>query len=162
MSSREYGLASVEFAIIGAVFFVVLLGIIEFGRLLYAWGVLTEGTRRGVRVAVVCPVNHSAIPAVTIFAGPRDSSSNPILPDLSTDNVVVEYLNQHGIPLADPIASFRQIRYVRVKLQNYTHQLFIPFVNITLNSPAFESTLPRESLGVPRVGAGPECFGTSA
>ncbi len=162
MRTREQGLATVEFALIGALFFVVLLGIIEFGRLLYTWNVLTEGTRRGVRVAVVCPVNHSAIRSATIFAGPGDSGTTGIVPGLTEANVLLEYLNESGAVLADPVASFRQIRYVRVSLQNYTHELLIPFFSMTINSLDFVSILPRESLGVPRVGAGPECFGTSA
>ncbi len=162
MRYAQAGLTSVEFAIVSTVFFVVFLGIIEFGRLMFSWGVLAEGARRGVRVAVVCPVNHSAIKEVTIFAGPGDSASAGILPGLTEANVNLLYLNQNGATLADPVASYRQIRYVRVRLENYSHQLLIPFFDLTLNSPAFESTLPRESLGVPRVGAGPECFGSAA
>lgn len=162
MHTRQEGVTTVEFALVGAVFFIVLLGIIEFGRLLYTWNMLTEATRRGARVAVVCPVNHSAIRQVAIFAGPRDNSATSLLPGLTTANIALEYLNQSGAVLADPIASYRKIRYVRVRLQNYTHDLLIPYLSATLNSPAFEATLPRESLGVPRVGAGPECFGSSS
>lgn len=161
MRSLQRGITTVEFAIVGAVFFLVLLGIIEFGRLMYTWGVLTEGTRRGARVAVVCPVNHSAIRNVAIFAGPRDASSTAIIDGLTTANVVLEYLDEDSGLLVDPVTDFRDIRFVRVGLQNYGHQLLIPFFTVTLNSPAFTTTLPRESLGVPREGAGPECFGTS-
>ena len=161
MKTRQSGMATVEFAVIGALFFVVLLGIIEFGRVMYAWSILTEGTRRGARVAAVCPVNHSAIRKVSIFAAPGGTATTAILPGLSEANVNLEYLNASGAVLTDPVTAFRSIRYVRIRLQNFQHELLIPFMTIILNSPAFEATLPRESLGVPRVGAGPECFGTS-
>ena len=161
MKRSQKGITSVEFAIVGSVFFLVLLSIIEFGRLMYTWGMLSEGTRRGARVAVVCPVNHSAIANVAIFSGPDDAANSAILDGLTTANIVTEYLDANGGVLADPVGSFRNIRYVRVRLQNYNHPLLIPYATVALESPAFATTLPRESLGVPRVGAGPECFGTA-
>jgi len=155
---RQKGLTTVEFAIVGALFFIVLFGVIEFGRLLWVWGTLTEATRRGARVAVVCPVNHSAVARITVFNDAGSDGSSPIIAGLSPANVAVTYLNASG----NPTASFSSIRYVRVGIVNYQHQLLIPFFDQLLNAPAFETTLPRESLGVPREGAGPECFGTPA
>lgn len=157
MKCKVKGVTTVEFSIIAALFFIILLGVIEFGRALSVWNTLTEATRRGARIAVVCPVNHSAIARIAVFNDAITGGASPILPGLSPANVLVDYLDVNGAPTA----SFNAIRYVRVRITGYQHNLLIPFFNRLLNAPAFETTLPRESLGVPRVGAGPECFGTA-
>ncbi|MBT8061448.1 MAG: pilus assembly protein [Gammaproteobacteria bacterium] len=162
MRRRQSGTTSVEFAIVGALFFIVLFAIVEFGRLLFVWNALAEGTRRGARVAVICPVNHSAIKRVAIFSNPGGPSTSLVIPGLSEANVQLQYINENGATLADPVSSFRQIRFVKVRLVNFTYQMLIPYFDLNLSSPSFEATLPRESLGVPRVGAGAQCFGSAA
>lgn len=157
---RSQGLATVEFAIVGAAFFVILLGVIEVGRALYTWGTLTEVTRRGARVAVICPVGHSAIARVAIFSDPAEGGGSPVLPGLTTGEVVVSYLDATGNGIADPVAGFGDIRYVRVEVQGYRHTFLVPFLFQLIDAPPFQTTLPRESLGVPREGVGAECFGT--
>ncbi len=47
------GAAVVEFAIVAPLFFLLLLGIIEFGRMVMVQQVLTNASREGARVAVV-------------------------------------------------------------------------------------------------------------
>ncbi len=158
MKHKTKGVTTVEFAIIGTLFFIVLLGVIEFGRALFVWNTLTEATRRGARIAVVCPVNHSAITRIAVFNTATTSGASPILPNLSPGNVAVDYLDRNG----NPAGTFLAIRYARVRITGYQHNMLIPFFNQLLNAPAFETTLPRESLGVPRGGAGPQCFGTAA
>jgi len=132
------------------------------GRALFVWNTLTEATRRGARIAAVCPVNHSAIARIAVMDGPTGGGSSPILPGLTIANVELRYLDVDGIPIADPVGNFTDIRYVRVRIVGYSHNAIIPMFTPVLNAPPFQTTLPRESLGVPRVGAGPECFGTAA
>lgn len=161
MKKRQRGTTTVEFAIIGTLFMIVLFGVIEFGRLLFTWNTLTEATRRGARVAVVCPVGDDAPKNIAIFNSAGTSANSPILPGLSPANVAVAYLNENGVEVPNPTdpANFLLIRYVRVGIINYTHNLLIPTLTQILNAPAFETTLPRESLGVvPDVGTG--CFGS--
>lgn len=162
MKSRQAGLATVEFAIVGAVLFLVVFTVIETGRLMWAWETLTEATRRGARVAAVCPVNHPGIANMTVLNPPDTSGESAILPGLLSTDVVVEYLDSSSTMLANPANDdWCDIRYVRVRITGYTHDLLIPFVSITLNAPAFETTLPAESLGmVPGVGF--QCFGVSS
>jgi hypothetical protein len=143
MSKREQGTFTVEFAIIAAALFIVLFAVIELAHLLWIWNTATEATRRGARVAAVCPINHPAVPEVTVFAQPGGGPGSPILKDLSTANVSVEYLNQDG----DPDTDFRDIAFVRVSLNNYTFTPLIPFVNVDFTLPPFETTIPSESLG---------------
>jgi hypothetical protein len=162
MKNKVKGVTTVEFALVGGLFFLVLFGILEFGRLLFVWNTLTEATRRGARIAAVCPVNHSAIARIAVLDGPTSGGSSPILPGLSTANVDLRYLDVDGIPIGDPVGNFTTIRYVRVRIIGYSHNMIIPMFTPLLNAPPFQTTLPRESLGVPRVGAGPQCFGTAA
>ena len=143
MSKREQGTFTVEFAIIAAALFMVLFAVIELAHVLWIWNTATEATRRGARVAAVCPINHPAVAEVTVFAQPGGGPSSPILSGLSTGNVSVEYLNQYG----DPDTDFQDIAYVRVSLNNYAFTPLIPFVNVDFTLPPFETTIPSESLG---------------
>lgn len=150
MRKRQIGLATVEFALIGLLFFIILFGVIEFGRLLFTWNTLAEATRRGARLAAVCPVSHASIARVTVFNNPGTAGDSPILPGLSTANVQVQYLQNDGI--TDWGGIFANIRYVRVSIRQdninrYQHQLIIPVVGTTITAPPFAATLPRESLG---------------
>jgi len=161
--TAQKGVATVEFAIVGALLLLVLLAIVEFGRLAFVWNSATEATRRGVRVAVVCPVNDPAIYNVTVFNDATTPGASALLPGLSTANISVDYLDAGGNPLTCSVcncdntcgdAPFISIKYVQVSINNYQHTLLLPPpFNLTLTVPAFTSTLPRESLGVvPGVG----------
>lgn len=145
MRGHQRGLATVEFAIVGTVLFIVLFGVIEFGRLLFVANALVESTRRGARVAAVCPVGDVRPAQVAILANGNGVSR--IAPNLTTTNVVVAYLNQAGATLANPAASYTSIRYVQVRIVNFTQQLLIPFATPQLLMPPFTATLPIESLG---------------
>lgn len=145
MRRYQEGVTCVEFAIVAAVLFMVMFAVIEFGRAMFVANALAEGTRRGVRVAVVCPVGDPRPAQVAILA---DAGGNSLIAtDLTTANVVVSYLDQAGAPLANPAANFTQIQYVQVRIVNYTMQLLIPIVMPEFLMPAFTATLPRESLG---------------
>jgi len=152
MRKRQEGLYLVEFAIVGGVFLLILFTLIEFGRALFVMNSLGEATRRGVRLAVVCPIGDAAIREVAIFNPSGGGGNSSMIPGLTTANVVVEYLNAAGTVIGDPPANFIQIRYARVRIANFTHTFLIPFVNISRVTAGFPATLPRESLGIPRQG----------
>ncbi len=156
MRKRQKGMHLVEFAIVGTVFLLILFALIEFGRALFVMNSLGEATRRGVRLAVVCPIGDAAIREVAIFNPPGGGGNSSMIAGLTTANVAVEYLNTTG-GVIDPAANFIQIRSVRVRITNFTHTFLIPFVNISFVTPGFPATLPRESLGIPRQGAITPC-----
>ena len=54
---RQKGVTTVEFAIIGTAFMIVLFGVIEVGRAVFTLNTLGETTRRAARIATVCPIN---------------------------------------------------------------------------------------------------------
>lgn len=158
---RQTGMTTVEFAFVAAVLLLAIFTVIEIGRLYWTLESLAEATRRGARVAAVCPVNHAAIANVTVFNDPGDSGQSAILPDLSTDQVVVSYLDQTGNPVADPMNDWCRIEYVRVRIAGYVHNFVVPMVGTSLAAPEFATTLPAESLGlVPGIGF--QCFAVSS
>ncbi|HEY0721815.1 MAG TPA: TadE family protein [Gammaproteobacteria bacterium] len=154
----QRGAHTVEFAVVGSMFFVLLFAAIEFGRLMFVWNTLDETSRRGARVAAVCPINSAAIKRVALFDTPGSSGSSPLLPDLSEANIYIDYLDAAGTSLSDPASSYLDIAYVRSSVINYHHHLIIPFFTQELVLPPFTTVLPRESLGVSAEGTG--CFGT--
>ncbi|NIL94127.1 MAG: pilus assembly protein [Woeseiaceae bacterium] len=150
---RQRGLAIVEFAIVAAVLFILIFAVIEVGRAFFVAATLDEAARRGARMAVVCPVNDPAISQAAAF-------DNAVIPDLDASDISVEYLSIAGNPLGSPATTdFRQIRFIRVAVVGYQHQMFIPFATALLpfTMPDFTTVLPRESLGIPRTGAITPC-----
>jgi len=138
---QSRGIVSVEFAIMGLVLLTLMLAVIEFGRLLYTFATLSEGTRRAARLAAVCPIGSGAIASSAAFMS---------LPNFTSSNVQVTYLDASGTATA----VFSSIAYVRVQITGYSIPLAIPVINPTVTSPSFAVTLPRESLGYMPTGAG--------
>jgi len=150
MKKNQQGLYLVEFAITAVVTFIILFAVIELARIIWIWNTADEATRRGARVAAVCPPYDPAIARVTVFADPDGSEGNesPIIKGLSTANVVVEYFDDNGTDLLGG-ATLENTSYVRVSLTGFTVKPLIPFVgDKELTLPAFEATLPAESLGL--------------
>lgn len=140
---NQRGATAVEFAIVGLVFFTVLFAVVDLSRLFWHLASLDEATRRGARVAAVCPVNDPYIAQTALFGG--------LIPGLETQHIRVEYLNIDGTAV-DPTTppGYGSIRHVRVGIQNFQLQMFIPGMQSLITMPEFETTIPSESLG--RVG----------
>jgi len=148
MIRRQRGITTVEFAIIGLLVMIVLFAVLETGRLLFVFNALEEATRRGARVAAVCQVNDSAIAEITVFNPSGGGADSGLLSGLTTGNVDVEYLDQGGNALGDPMGSYGLIRFVRVSITGFMYQLIIPLFMQNFATPNFATTIPRESLGV--------------
>lgn len=128
LKKAQRGAAAVEFALVAIVFFMLLIGIVEMGRVLFTWNAAAEATRYGARVAVVCPKDDPAIL----------SRMQKIMPALTLANVSVSYL-----PSGCTVASCQQ---VSVRIQNVPVTTLIPVSAATLMVPPFTTTLPRESM----------------
>lgn len=124
----QRGAALVEFGLIASVLIMLLIGIFEFGRVLFYWNTASEAVRAPRRTAVVCDVNAAGV-AKRVTA---------MLPLLSSANVSVNYS-----PANCDVTS---CSFVTVSVTNVTVKTMIPFVNVTVKMPPFTTTLPRESL----------------
>lgn len=153
----QRGVTTVEFAIMGAVVFLVLFAVIEIGRAMFVLNALDESTRRAARMAAVCPIADPAITEVALFNAPGAGTDGRIVGGLTAANVLVEYLDANGAALADPVADFVRIRFVRVRISGFQHRMLIPFADYLFTTPEFGTTLRRESLGVPRDGVVEPC-----
>ena len=157
----QAGITTVEFAIVALLVFTMVFGVIEIGRGYYIYTLLDDVARRGARLAAVCPVNDPAIQQMAIYNPSGGTGGSPLVPGLTPDHVVVDYLDTSGGVVATPTdpAGFTQIRYVRARVVGFQHTLVAPLVaNVTtITMPEFETILPRESLGVPRDGAITPC-----
>lgn len=148
--SKQSGLVVVETAIVGLLAMITLFAVLEVARAFFVMNALEEAARRGARVAAVCQVNDPAISQIAIFDSGGGGSS--LVHDLTTAHVDLDYLNGDGAVVSDPVGSYFDIRYVRVGVVGYQHQLLIPLFIQTIALPRFDATLPRESLGVSREG----------
>ena len=78
--TRRGGQSLVEFALIIPVFLVMVLGIVDFGRAIYAYNTLANASRAGVRVAIVnqnvpglgCDSGTNGAPPDTTRVSPQD------------------------------------------------------------------------------------------
>ncbi|VVE49314.1 flp pilus assembly protein TadG [Pandoraea horticolens] len=125
---RQRGAAVVEFALVAALFITLLIGIMEFARILFYWNTAVEAARLGARVAVVCDVNAAAV---------KNRMTN-LMPQLADANIQISY-----VPAGCDATS---CTLVTVSYTGLTFKTFVPFVPLSLPLPAFATTLPRESL----------------
>lgn len=125
----QMGVAAIEFALVASVFFTMLFGIIETGRLLFYWNTATEATRWGARLAVVCTKDDSVI----------KSRMTSLFPMIAAQDIQISYL-----PDGCTVTTCEQ---VSVSIQLSTPiQTFIPFVPLSVTLPQFATALPRESM----------------
>lgn len=149
---KQRGLTAVETAIVGMVVLITLFGVFEVARVFYVMSALEEATRRGARMAAVCPVNDIAIREIAIFNNSGGGGTSPAVFNLTTGNVRVDYIADDGTVVGDLTNNFTDIASVRVSIQNYQHDLIIPLFMRSVTMPPFTTTMPAESLGITREG----------
>jgi hypothetical protein len=157
-SKGQRGTAAVEFALIAIVFFTLLLGIIEFGRVLYVWNSVQEVTRRAAREAVVLWVDQAdTARSRALFGG----ASLPAGAEITASNIDIEYLSAVGTPASlpsspadnvaaclDPSRTGSCIRFVEVSLSGARYVPMIGlFTFLSIDIPASTVVMPAESLG---------------
>jgi len=154
-----------EFAVVAAFFFMLIFGIIEFGRLLYTHNALTDAARRGARYAVIHQAETAqdgvAHPAGTcvrnvVMYGETHLNSSCLPPvgqptlingiSSATISVTFRGADLDNNPLS-PNPYGTNLGTATVTITNYTFNLSIPFIHRTLTLPAYTTTLPTESAG---------------
>jgi Flp pilus assembly protein TadG len=152
----ERGAAITEFVLGAGVFFMIIFGIIEFGRLLYTHNALTDAARRGARYAVLNPSNAPCVRAVAVYGETNINPTTcaptgpPLINGLTTANITVTYngADLDNDPTTPNVPFNMNIGNVTVGVQNYIFNLSVPFVHLTMNMPAYRTTLTAESAGM--------------
>jgi Flp pilus assembly protein TadG len=137
----ERGAALVEFSIAALVFLTSMFAVIEFGRLLWVHGALTDAARRGARYAV----NHSSSAGdadnarrMAVYGTTDDGAAQPLVTDLKPENVKIVYSPSFNV--GEGTAT--------VTIQNYDFKFVVPLVGTTIKMPEYTSTLTGESAGL--------------
>lgn len=128
---RQRGVAALEFALVSIVFFTLLIGVMELGRVLFYMNSAAEATRYGARIAVVCDIDAAAV----------QTKMNARLHLLEPENIQIDY-NPQGCTRAT-------CQSVTVSIPpNLTVDTFIPFLpqGFSIVMPSYATSLPRESL----------------
>jgi len=125
---KQRGVAAVEFALIASIFFTLVFGVMEMGRMLFYMNTAAEATRLGARVAVVCDVNAAVIKTKMIN----------MLGILTAADITISYTPE--------TCTASTCKLVTVSVTKNNIQTFIPFIPLRFNLPAFSTSLPRESL----------------
>jgi Flp pilus assembly protein TadG len=131
---RQFGAKTVEFAIVALLFFSLLLGIMDFGRMLFTWNAAAEATRWGARIAVVCD---------KLTPDQVRTRMRHILPQLTNTDIVITYYNPAGT--VDNACTMDTCKAVEVSLSAFTFDPISPFIP-ALTMPDFRTYLLRESM----------------
>ncbi|MBN3817652.1 pilus assembly protein [Paraburkholderia sp. Se-20369] len=130
----QRGATVVEFALVAAIFCTMLIGICEFGRVLFYWNTASEAMRLGARTATVCDADATVI----------KQRITTLMPLLKASNVSLTY-TPAGCD-SDPTTARSSCTFVTLQVTGITIKTLIPFVKINVPMPSFSTTLPRESL----------------
>ena len=160
----ERGTTVAEFAMVALLFFIVIIGIIEFGRFLYTHNALTDATRRGARFASInkgaltdseTDANRMKVKNLVIYGANAtydedgNPTSSPLISDLTPEmiEVVYEGADLDGDPDTPPSNFGSNLGTTTVSIEGYQFNLLIPVVGRQLSLPTYTTTLIAESAG---------------
>jgi len=130
MKTHQIGATTVEFALVLLVFLTFLLGIVDFGRMLFTWNAANEATRAGARYAVVCDDTTKANAVLAKMKG--------MLPQIQT-------VSLQWTPLSCTVSNCEG---VTVTITGLNYQWISPIAGLAALSPipmpTFSTFLPRE------------------
>jgi len=135
MKKSQTGAVIVEFALVAAMFLTVLLGIMDFGRILFLWNSAAEATRLGARKSVVCDLGAARVLA----------DMQKIVP-ITSSNLQIDWYVGNTIQACDST----NCSGVAVSITGLTITPVSPLSWIgfsTLPVPGFSTYLPREVMG---------------
>ena len=124
LKDDERGISSVEFAIVCSLFFLIVLGIIDFSRAMWEWNAAAKATQFGVRYAVVN--NMVSIPLRGLDGTAIVGAGNAVpVGSAGTDLVICTITTGCNNQLADldsasfgAIVAKMQQRYGRIQPEN--------------------------------------------
>lgn len=162
---NEKGTTVAEIAMVALLFFTLIFGIIEFGRLLYTHNALTDAARRAARYAVLNAKNDVCVKNVAVYGDTHidvrpdcDPTGPELINGLSTATVSpcnandpcittqYEGFDHDGNPATDAVYGSNLGR-VTVTITNYKFNLSIPIIGRQITMPDYLTTLEAECAG---------------
>lgn len=154
--SRQQGVISIEFALLGLVFFLFILVVIDMGRWMMTWALLQESSNRVARVGALYDPVHTQ-PDIIKRAGlykPKAGNSNEsaVIPGLKTEHFILDWLDSDGESVGQVTCNnYHNIHFVESKINDYQFTFFSPVklfnLDAVLGFPEFRVITPGESLG---------------
>src|SRR6266404_8936765 len=158
--SDQRGGTLIEFTVVAAVYFTMLLAICAGSNLYFTHNALVEATRRGARYAATqAAASPAGTPRTTIgcdSTGPslaairnyaiygNAAGTGPNLVNLQPANICVEY-STFGVGKGS----------LSVSITGYTYNFVIPGINRQISMPPYRSTAAGESAGTCPEGSSP-------
>ena len=149
----ERGTTVAEFAMVALLFFTLIFGIIEFGRMLFTHNSLADATRRGARYAVLHPSSKEADVKNVVVYGDKafaaGSLTTPVVAGLTPEMVVVTYEGEDldGDPDTDPTSFGSNLGQATVKIVGYSFNFTVPVIGRMIPMGDYSTTLSAESAG---------------
>jgi len=145
---NQFGATIIEFALVLILLLTVMLGIVDFARMLWTWNAASEATRWGARVSVVCDKGATAVLA----------KMKSFLPQLEAANVDIDWYTWNSAtstytanaacnPTGAPATTCAG---VNVRIVNLNYQWMGPVAygfQALIGMPGFSTFLPREIMG---------------
>jgi Flp pilus assembly protein TadG len=163
---NEAGSVTVEVAMVALLFFTLIFGIIEFGRLLYTHNALTDATRRGARYASINKqADESKVidyvvygESVTYAEDGTTPTSPPLINGLTREMVQIEHagVDLDGDPDTPGTTNYgSNLGTVTVSITGYTFSLNVPVIARPVTMPDYFTTTSAESAGEKPADIGP-------
>lgn len=154
--SDERGSTIAEIAIVAGLFFMILIGIVEFSRLLYTHNALTDAARRGARYAAIHKkTDETCVRNVVIYGETNIDKNNacaptgaPLVNDIETASINIDYEGSDTDNDGEVDTDYgSNLGTVTVSIESYEFDLLIPYFKVQLNMPHYTTTLTAESAG---------------
>lgn len=165
LSSKQQGVAAVEFALVASLFFVLLFGILEFGRLFYVYNTVQEVTRQAARQAVVSQVNNTNTSPAKIKAL-FNRTTMPAAGEITVANIDIRYLQTADVNSEIPsnrlpptgadnisaclnsVSNYDCIGFVQVLVTGAVYRPLLSLLpNLSVRIPDSTVIMPAESMG---------------
>ena len=153
---HERGTTVAEFAMVALLFFTLIFGIIEFGRMLFTHNALADATRRGARYAVLHPSAAAADVKNVVVYGDRatydvdgNPTSAPVVAGLTPSMVAVSYEGEDldGDPDTAPTSFGSNLGSATVKIVGYSFSFSVPVIGRAVPMGDYATSLSAESAG---------------
>ncbi len=140
----QRGTALLEFALSFSLFCVVMFGVIEFSRAMFAWNTAAEATRIANRMARMCDnsdpqwsIIREKVRFFVEASGQLDVGSRSDWLQINYSPKCYE--SETNVTESDPC-------WIETKLNNLKLDLAIPLVNISIDLPEFRTKAIREAM----------------